>query len=87
MSKSNMRKDQNENNPCLREQEISLKCLEQNGYDKDKCGLQFLNYKRCKVFWTRVIRDRQSRGISPDLPPIEERARAKKEYLNIFGLH
>lgn len=35
----------------FQEQEISLKCLEQNGYDKDKCGLQFLNYKRCKVFW------------------------------------
>lgn len=42
-------------NPCLKEQEMSYKCLHDNGFDRDKCELYFLNYKNCKEFWVRLL--------------------------------
>ena len=34
-----------------------MKCLENNGYDKTKCGAAFDNYNVCKKFWNEVISD------------------------------
>lgn len=69
------------NNPCLKEQKLSLQCLEDNGYDYDKCRLQFENFKTCKGFWLAVARDRRRKGIQPEVPPPEERDAIKREYL------
>lgn len=51
MSRQNY--DQQKHNPCLKEQNLSYKCLGDNNYDKDKCQLEFENYKACKGFWVR----------------------------------
>lgn len=50
-----MPKNENEErlNPCLKEQRLSYKCLSDNDYDKEKCQLQFENYKMCKRFWVK----------------------------------
>lgn len=34
--------------------QISMKCLEENGYDKAKCMQAFNNYNVCKQFWNEV---------------------------------
>lgn len=73
--------NQEKNNPCLKEQKLSYQCLEDNGYDHDKCKLQFENFKTCKRFWLHVAKDRRRKGIQPDIPPPEERAAIKREYL------
>lgn len=39
------------NNPCVKEQKLSLKCLDDNGYDKEKCTSFFVNYNMCQKFW------------------------------------
>lgn len=51
----NQKRNQEETNPCLKEQELSYKCLSMNNYDKDKCQLEFENYKTCKGFWVRGL--------------------------------
>jgi len=71
-----------ERNPCLKESEMSLQCMNDSDYDRDKCTLQFMNYRNCLDFWTMIRRDRRKLGISPDLPPLEERAQIRAEYLN-----
>ena len=35
-----------------------MKCLEDNGYDKTKCGAAFDNYNVCKKFWNEVIKEK-----------------------------
>ncbi|XP_054288150.1 coiled-coil-helix-coiled-coil-helix domain-containing protein 7 [Macrosteles quadrilineatus] len=69
-----------QNNPCLRESQASLKCLDRNGYDNDKCQDFFANYKACLKFWTKVRRERRWKGIKPELPPLEEREAIRNEY-------
>ncbi|CAN8002107.1 unnamed protein product [Ixodes hexagonus] len=72
---------QEQNNPCLKEQRLSLKCLDENGYDKDKCTFFFVNYNVCQKFWLSVMKERRVLGIEPALPPPEEREAIKRERL------
>lgn len=72
---------QKHNNPCLKEQRLSLKCLDEMQYDKEKCERYFDNYRRCQNFWIRVTKDRRINGIRPYLPPPEEREAVKKRYM------
>ncbi|XP_059622787.1 coiled-coil-helix-coiled-coil-helix domain-containing protein 7 [Phlebotomus argentipes] len=74
--------DAEKNNPCLKEQEMSYKCLDKNNYDHGKCEMYFQNYKNCKHFWGRVMNDRKIKGIQPYLPNIAERESIKAEYMN-----
>ncbi|XP_034942728.1 coiled-coil-helix-coiled-coil-helix domain-containing protein 7 [Chelonus insularis] len=74
-----------ENNPCLKEHYLSLKCLDDNQYDHDACLWYFENYKNCKGFWNDVMHDRRSKGITPILPPVEEREKMKEEYMKNFN--
>lgn len=67
-------------NPCVKESEMSLKCMADNDYDRDKCSLHFLNYRNCQKFWDRVSRDRRRRRISPALPPVSEREAIWQQY-------
>nr|CAD7579340.1 unnamed protein product [Timema californicum] len=60
---------------------MSLKCLDDNNYDSEKCNVYFANYKVCKQFWGHVKSDRQNKGIVPALPLPEDRAQVKKEFL------
>lgn len=73
--------EQRNNNPCFKEQKLSMKCLEDNGYDYDKCQAYFANFKACKGFWLAIVKDRRRKGIHPALPPLEERDSIKQEYL------
>lgn len=66
--------------PCLKEHNISLQCLDDNAYNKDQCALEFENYSLCKRFWSSVKADRIKRGIRPDLPPPEERDAFKRDH-------
>ncbi|KAH8372032.1 hypothetical protein KR093_009761 [Drosophila rubida] len=68
-------------NPCLKEQELSYKCLNKNNFDREKCEIYFVNYNNCKEFWNKVRSERRSKGIVPYLPPVEERAALKAEYM------
>ncbi|CAL8131518.1 unnamed protein product [Orchesella dallaii] len=72
------------NNPCLREQKLSYKCLSEKNYDKDACAVTFANYKACKDFWSQVQADRRRRGIRPSVPRPEEREAIKAEYMKKF---
>jgi len=69
------------NNPCIKEQKLSYKCLSQNNYDREICSAQFANYIACQKFWQRVRKDRQRQGISPELPHPEDRGKIKAEYI------
>lgn len=73
--------EQRTNNPCLKEQKLSMKCLEDNAYDYDKCQDYFENFKACKGFWLSIYKDRRKKGIHPAMPPPEERDSIKQEYL------
>lgn len=79
--KEKLTQDQQLINPCLREYNISWKCLENNKYKANNCIIQFENYKRCKKFWTAVINNRKIQGIKPHLPLPEEREKIKEKYL------
>ncbi|XP_025154230.1 coiled-coil-helix-coiled-coil-helix domain-containing protein 7 isoform X4 [Harpegnathos saltator] len=39
--------DQEKNNPCYKEQILSLKCLDSHQNDRNVCDLYFTNYKNC----------------------------------------
>lgn len=67
-------------NPCLKEQNLSYKCLGEN-VDKSLCEKYFVNYDVCRKFWSEVQKDRKQRGITPALPPVDEREQYKAEYL------
>ncbi|XP_034190332.1 coiled-coil-helix-coiled-coil-helix domain-containing protein 7 [Osmia lignaria lignaria] len=69
-------------NPCWKEHNISLKCLDKNNYDYEKCTLQFENYKTCKSFWKHVVTDRTIRNIQPALPLPEDREKVKAQYFS-----
>ncbi|XP_025154228.1 coiled-coil-helix-coiled-coil-helix domain-containing protein 7 isoform X2 [Harpegnathos saltator] len=64
------------------EQILSLKCLDSHQNDRNVCDLYFTNYKNCRRFWATVQRERKLKKIEPYLPPIEERAKIKADYLN-----
>ncbi|XP_057341086.1 coiled-coil-helix-coiled-coil-helix domain-containing protein 7 [Microplitis mediator] len=74
-----------ENNPCLKEHGLSMKCIEENYKNKNEaCGAYFDNYKACKKFWNNVYADRKRRGVEPYLPPPDEREKIKSDYLSQF---
>ncbi|XP_042884973.1 uncharacterized protein LOC122261411 isoform X2 [Penaeus japonicus] len=73
------------NNPCLKEYNLSMKCLYEKVMHKEACGPYFDNYRICKTFWVRVIRDRRRKGISPVVPPVSEREKIKQEYIGTKG--
>uniref|UniRef100_G3MRZ5 Coiled-coil-helix-coiled-coil-helix domain-containing protein 7 n=2 Tax=Amblyomma maculatum TaxID=34609 RepID=G3MRZ5_AMBMU len=73
--------DQAKKNPCHKEQQSSMKCLEDNGYDYDKCQNYFDNFKACKTFWVGVMRERLRKGIEPTMPAPEDREAIKAEHL------
>lgn len=68
--------------PCLREMQMSITCMESHYYDQEQCKTVFNNYKLCNSFWRSVRKDRILKGIEPALPPPEERAKIREEYLN-----
>uniref|UniRef100_A0A1B6M6U7 Coiled-coil-helix-coiled-coil-helix domain-containing protein 7 n=1 Tax=Graphocephala atropunctata TaxID=36148 RepID=A0A1B6M6U7_9HEMI len=69
-----------ENNPCLKEHKASLNCLDKNGYDKDACSDYFANYRACMGFWNRVKSDRRRNGITPEMPPLDQRDAIRREH-------
>jgi len=66
--------------PCWRERDFSMTCLDKNNYDRSACQAQFENYKQCKTFWMNVRLSRSRNGITPHLPDEEERILIKKKY-------
>ncbi|BFZ00060.1 hypothetical protein BsWGS_03099 [Bradybaena similaris] len=69
------------NDPCAKEHDLSLKCLNDYGRDKNECTPYFENYKYCRKFWSLVQSERKKEGIKPSLPPPEEREEVRKKYL------
>ncbi|KDN43918.1 hypothetical protein K437DRAFT_225307 [Tilletiaria anomala UBC 951] len=45
--------------PCAHAAKASMKCLEDNSYDRSKCTEMFENYKECKKAW--VLQRRRDR--------------------------
>lgn len=67
--------------PCWRESKLSLKCLDDNSYNKSLCQAEFENYKQCKTFWNQVSWARRKEGRFPLVPESEEeRAAFKMKY-------
>lgn len=77
-----LRRNQEVDNPCYKEHLLSLRCLDSNQKNHNVCEPYFYNYKNCKSFWASVQSERRSKGIKPHLPPLEERAKIKADYLN-----
>ncbi|XP_014467220.1 PREDICTED: coiled-coil-helix-coiled-coil-helix domain-containing protein 7 [Dinoponera quadriceps] len=77
-----LKRDQNTDNPCYQEQLLSLKCLDLHQDNRNECKIYFTNYNNCSKFWATVWRDRKLKDIKPYLPPVEERAKIKADYLN-----
>lgn len=74
-----------DNNPCIKEYYLSMNCMSENALQRDICVPYFDNYRICKIFWRKVIRDRRSRGIMPAVPSISDRDEVKNEYLGKKG--
>lgn len=55
-------------NPCAAESVASLKCLEENHYDKARCANYFKAYKECKRAWNQRKAERRRRGLPPGDP-------------------
>ncbi len=64
--------------PCYKESQMSLRCLRDNDYVRERCIVHFENYKACKSFWLRVKMKRLSGGLRPLLPPPEDREDIKR---------
>ncbi|XP_015602191.1 coiled-coil-helix-coiled-coil-helix domain-containing protein 7 [Cephus cinctus] len=69
-----------ETNPCFKEAQLSSQCLMENNCDREICSPYFANYKACKKFWNDVMSARRQKGITPYLPPIEERSQVVDDY-------
>lgn len=78
--KHNLKRDQETDNPCLKEYNLSLKCLSDNNYIHDDCKIYFENYKNCKHFWRSIVDDRKKKNIIPYLPSPQDRNKIKNEY-------
>ncbi|GFT75364.1 uncharacterized protein NPIL_354921 [Nephila pilipes] len=71
-------------NPCHKERDSSLKCLDEYYYNRNKCQAYFDNYNNCKKFWGFVMKQRRREGIKPYLPEPEDRDKIKAHYLPQF---
>ncbi|KAH9492268.1 Coiled-coil-helix-coiled-coil-helix domain-containing protein 7 [Bulinus truncatus] len=69
------------NDPCLRENEMSMQCLNENAYDGSKCQDFFKNYRNCRKFWAWIVKQRKEQGVIPHLPELEDREKVKEEFL------
>jgi len=76
-------KDQSITDPCYKERQISLRCMDEKNYDKDACYREFVNFRNCKTFWTTIIKERRRDQIKPDVPPPEERDAIRKARLTV----
>ena len=76
-------KDQSITDPCFKERQMSLRCMDSNHYDKDECAREFENFKNCKGFWTEIIKIRRRDGILPDIPPPEERDDIRRAHFKL----
>ncbi|OAD55976.1 Coiled-coil-helix-coiled-coil-helix domain-containing protein 7, partial [Eufriesea mexicana] len=76
-----LKHDQAAYNPCIEEYNSSLKCLEKNHYERNKCTEQFVNYRKCNKIWRKIITIRREKDIKPVIPAPEERAKVKNEFL------
>lgn len=43
--------DAERQNPCLKEQELTYKCFNDNNFDKSACQSYIENYRLCTGFW------------------------------------
>jgi len=68
----------NTKDPCWRESKLSMKCLDDNGYNKSMCQIEFENYRNCKGFWNSVSWARKRQGLYPLIPETEEERKAFK---------
>ncbi|XP_066592683.1 coiled-coil-helix-coiled-coil-helix domain-containing protein 7 [Prorops nasuta] len=84
--KNKLKRNLEEDIPCMKERELSSKCLSDNNYNHDACKLYFDNYNNCNKFWDAVYRDRRHKNIRPLLPPIDEREQVRQEYLAKFNI-
>lgn len=66
---------------CAPESMQSMRCLEDNGYEKKACQAAFDNYNACKKFWGKVVILRRQQRISPEVPDPEDRKDIKARYL------
>ena len=55
-------------NPCVEESNASLKCLDENNYNKSKCRAYFEAYKECKRAWNERKAKRRRQGLNPNDP-------------------
>lgn len=54
--------------PCFKEHEASLKCLDKNNYDGEKCEQQFLAYRACrKRTAAEQLAERRSKSVERQL--------------------
>ncbi|KAJ9088061.1 Mitochondrial copper homeostasis protein [Entomophthora muscae] len=47
--------------PCLAESKRSMKCLKENGYDKEMCQDFFQEYRDCKKKWNKIRAEERSK--------------------------
>ncbi|KAI4496603.1 PREDICTED: coiled-coil-helix-coiled-coil-helix domain-containing protein 7 [Polistes canadensis] len=78
-----LRRNHEETNPCVKEQNLSLKCLDDNYYVHDACKAYFENYRNCQGFWQKVVADRRRNNVKPYLPIPEDRESVKNEYIKL----
>uniref|UniRef100_A0A2K5R4C9 Coiled-coil-helix-coiled-coil-helix domain-containing protein 7 n=1 Tax=Cebus imitator TaxID=2715852 RepID=A0A2K5R4C9_CEBIM len=60
-------------NPCMLESDASIRCLDANNYDKEKCSTYFQKYKSCRKFWHSIMIQRRHDGVKPFMPTAAER--------------
>ncbi|XP_031633864.1 coiled-coil-helix-coiled-coil-helix domain-containing protein 7 [Contarinia nasturtii] len=73
-----------EQDPCWKERQQMLKCLDANNYDKDKCEAFIQNGKKCKEFWLNIAIERRSNRTFPEYPVGEEREKIKAERMKMY---
>lgn len=66
--------------PCAKEKAQSLKCLDDNSYNYDKCFHAFENFKFCVKFWAEVKKVRRRYDVEPAMPTPAERVEIFKIY-------
>jgi len=69
-----------DNLPCSKERKMVMKCLNDSGYDRPKCEIYFENYRNCKSFWNKISWERWWKGVTPSMPPPEERDAIQEQY-------
>ena len=49
--------------PCAEASKASMKCLDRNDYDKEKCADFFRAYRECKSRWLEDRKEDRRRGL------------------------